>query len=35
LRLNVEANDPETLNQATTRLLTLIQPQPSNAAGRD
>ena len=35
LRLNVEANDPETLNQATTHLLSLIQPQPSNTGGRD
>ncbi len=33
LRLNVEANDPETLNQATTELLTMIQPQPSAATG--
>ncbi len=29
LRLNVEANDPETLHQATTELLALIQRQPS------
>ncbi len=32
LRLNVEANDPETLNRATRELLTMIQRQPSGAA---
>jgi phosphomannomutase len=28
LRLNVEADDPETLNQRTKEVLTLIQPSP-------